>query len=50
MELQQKHNMLWFHLTAIQHLDNFGPINERKLRKKASYKQVVNRGKILWLK
>jgi hypothetical protein len=50
IDLRQKYNMLWFNLTAIQHLDNFCPVAQRALSKKASYNQVVNRGKILWLK
>jgi hypothetical protein len=50
MDLRKKYNMLWFNLTAIQHLDNFCPVAQRALSKKASYNQVINRGKILWLK
>jgi hypothetical protein len=35
IDLRQKYNMLWFNLTAIQHLDNFCPVAQRILSKKS---------------
>ena len=50
MDLRIKHNMLWFNLTAIQHLDNFSPVARRTLNKKVGYRQVINKENILCLK